>query len=99
MDPASVAALKALCGMLSTFVAVPVFAIILGVPAWVAVKIVKIRAGERLHRDDAAAMQAMSGRLQQMEQRMVFLEHILDSEAPGWRGEFGNGGQYGRQAG
>jgi phage shock protein B len=85
--------------MLSTFVAVPVFLILIGVPAWVVLRVTKIKAGNRLHAEDEAALQAMGRRMQQMEQRMVLLEHILDVEAPSWRANLQNGGQYGRQAG
>jgi len=99
MDPESTAALGILCSMLTKLIAVPVFLILIGVPAWVWVRLAKLRAGERLHADDAAALQAMTARMGQMEERMVLLEHILDTEAPSWRVNPQNGGQYGRQAG
>jgi len=64
---------------------IPLFLIILGIPAWVIVKLARIRAGERLHKTDAAALQEMTGRLQMMDGRMAMLETILDSEVPAWR--------------
>jgi phage shock protein B len=99
MDAQSTAALGILCKMLSTFMVVPVFLIVVGAPAWVVLRLAKIKAGNRLAPQDEASLQAMSNRMQQMEQRMVLLEHILDTEAPSWRVNPQNGGQYGRQAG
>lgn len=99
MDAQSTAALGILCQMLSTFAVIPVLLILIGLPAWVVLRMAKIKAGTRLNADDEAALQAMSSRMQQMEQRMVLLENILDTEAPSWRVNLANGGQYGRQAG
>jgi phage shock protein B len=70
-----------------------------GIPAWLIVQLYRIRAGQRLHKADEAALRAMAGRMAQVEQRMASLERVLDSEAPRWRASFEDGGQYGRQAG
>jgi len=79
---------------------IPVFLVIFGIPAWMIVKLAKIRAGERLHQNDAAALQDMAARLQQMDRRMAMLEKILDAEVPDWRGNVDQaGGFYARQAG
>jgi len=100
MDPESTAALTVLCRFLSTLVAIPVFLIIIGGPAWVIVKLAKIRAGERLNKTDAAAMAEMAARLQQMDERMAMLETILDAQVPAWRGNIDTiGGIYAKQAG
>jgi phage shock protein B len=100
MDPDSTAALAVLCHTLAPLVAIPVFLIIFGIPAWMIVKLAAIRAGERLNKNDAAAMQDMAARLHQMDERMAMLETILDSQVPAWRGDVDNaGGTYARQAG
>jgi phage shock protein B len=100
MDPASTAALTVLCHTLAPLVAIPVFLIIFGIPAWMMVKLARIRAGERLNQADAATLAEMASRLQLMDRRMATLEKILDAEVPDWRGNIDNaGGIYARQAG
>lgn len=100
MDPDSTAAFTVLCHTLAPLMGIPLFLIILGIPAWVIVKVAKIRAGERLHSHDSAAMQEMGARLQLMDGRMAMLEKILDAEVPNWRGNVDQaGGIYARQAG
>jgi phage shock protein B len=98
MDAQSTAALTVLCHFLSTLVAVPVFLIIIGGPAWMIVKLAKIRAGERLNTQDAAVISDMTARLHRMDERMATLESILDAQVPAWR-ESPMADTYGRQAG
>ncbi len=82
--------------LLQVFCALGIFGLLI----FFILSIVKIRTGQRLNKQDAAAMQEMVMRLQQMDSRMATLEKILDAEVPEWRGNLDNaGGVYARQAG
>jgi phage shock protein B len=59
----------------------------------------KASRGAQLSAGEAAMVENLGQTAMRLEQRVAALERVLDTEAPGWRGEFGNGGQYGRQAG
>jgi phage shock protein B len=97
MDPASFAIMMDTISRLAGGIcAIALFGLLVLLVVWV----VKIRTGPRLNKQDAAAMQEMVARLQQMDQRMAMLEKILDAEVPSWRGNVDHaGGDYARQAG
>jgi phage shock protein B len=60
--------------------------VVIALPSWAAVKIYRMRAGQKLRGEDAALLQTAMARLQHVEQRMSALERILDAEIPSWRG-------------
>ncbi len=59
----------------------PVLAIICGAT----VVIVRRQSHRGTSPEDQAQMQALGNTARRMEQRMGYLENVLDTEAPGWR--------------
>jgi phage shock protein B len=59
----------------------------------------KANKGAQLSAGETALVDHLGQTAQRLEQRVAVLERILDAEVPAWRGDYQNGGQYGRQAG
>lgn len=99
MDPATLAIMMPFVSrMVEQFCDLAIFMVAIGIPCWAAVKIYRMRAGQKLRGEDAALLQRAMAKLAQVEERMTALEKILDAEVPAWRGTY-EMAAYGRQAG